>query len=217
MSISEVLHKIIELSEKTLNIFLPKRAGVEILEKMSILEWKNLATPGEIEEIFYIFPYNDKRVRQAIWEIKYRRNKILLHKLSEVVAEFLMEELADKKVLENFIEPVVTSIPSSTQKKNERGHNQSEDLAKEISKKLHLKYETLLEKTKNTPAQSTLRREARLQNLKGSFACTKAPNIHPKNILLIDDIATTGATLFEARKVLSLSGVKKVFCVAVGH
>ena len=72
--------------------------------------------------------------------------------------------------------------------------------------------------TKNTEHQARIKdRRARLKNLSGSFAVKNEGLIKNKNIILIDDITTTGATLAEAKKILKQAGVRKVIAFTVAH
>lgn len=63
----------------------------------------------------------------------------------------------------------------------------------------------------------TLSKKERLTNLKDAFALCKGVNVHGREILLVDDVTTTGATILEAKKVLLASGAKKVNCITVAH
>ena len=77
-------------------------------------------------------------------------------------------------------------------------------------------------KPKETEHQARIEnRKERLKNIQGSFAVKNTANninsIKNKNIILIDDITTTGATLAEARKVLKQAGARKVIAFTVAH
>ena len=72
-------------------------------------------------------------------------------------------------------------------------------------------------KNRETKRQTTLKRSERLSNVKNSFGVLDAKNISGKNIIIIDDVVTTGATLREAKKVLIHAGARKVLCVAIAH
>ena len=60
-------------------------------------------------------------------------------------------------------------------------------------------------------------RKARLENIIGSFGINREKTIENRNIILLDDVTTTGATLGEARKVLLDAGAKNVICVTIAH
>jgi len=76
----------------------------------------------------------------------------------------------------------------------------------------------ILIKPKETEHQARIRdRRERLKNIAGSFAVKNNEKIKGKNIILIDDILTTGATLSEAKKVLKQAGARKVIAFTVAH
>jgi competence protein ComFC len=82
---------------------------------------------------------------------------------------------------------------------------------------LNLEKNILIKKI-DTPHQAQIHdRSHRLKNVVGSFALKNSDMINGKNIILIDDITTTGATLSEARKVLKKSGAKKIIAFTVAH
>ena len=76
----------------------------------------------------------------------------------------------------------------------------------------------VLIKIKETEHQANIKeRRDRLKNLSDSFSVKNSKMIEGKNIILIDDVTTTGATLSEARKILKQSGAKKVIAFTVAH
>ena len=104
-----------------------------------------------------------------------------------------------------------------------RGWNQTEILSEEI-KKLDtenlLEYlSNILEKTTHTASQArthATKRERR-ENLAGSMSVLNPETIKNRNIILLDDVTTSGSTFAEAKRALKLAGVKKILCVAVAH
>ncbi|KKS56700.1 MAG: Competence protein F, partial [Candidatus Nomurabacteria bacterium GW2011_GWF1_42_40] len=84
---------------------------------------------------------------------------------------------------------------------------------------VYLKLEKdILIKPKDTKHQAHIEnRSERLKNIIGSFTVKNSEIIKGRNIILIDDILTTGATLSEARKVLKRAGARKVIAFTVAH
>lgn len=110
---------------------------------------------------------------------------------------------------------LIIPIPIHKHKLKWRGFNQAEILAKSLAENLtpglSLPVETtLLCRQRNTPAQMKLKKyQERFSNIKDAFCLVRKPaseKLRGKNILLVDDVSTTGATLFECAKVLKLSG-----------
>ena len=113
---------------------------------------------------------------------------------------------------------IIIPLPLHIRRLYERGYNQSYLLAREIGSTFSKEVVTdLLIKIKNTKPQSSLSGRERRINLKNAFAVHDPEKIAGKNILLIDDIMTTGTTLTEASKVLIKAKVKSVACAVAAR
>ena len=152
-----------------------------------------------------------------------RGRKSLAKIFAQALYPRMLEELADLELLENFREPVLIPIPLAPKRLRERGFNQAELLCKELlkldkSNGILAMANNVLAKPKDTIHQAhATNRTARLKNLIGSFVVNNQELIENKNIILIDDITTTGATLSEARKILKQAGARKVIAFTVAH
>jgi ComF family protein len=104
----------------------------------------------------------------------------------------------------------VLPIPLSNQRLAERGYNQSWLLARQLDPRKADAH--LLLRTRDTPSQRTLPKAERLANLAGAFAVEplRAAQLRNKNVLLIDDVMTSGASLHTAARVLLQAGAAKV-------
>jgi ComF family protein len=102
-------------------------------------------------------------------------------------------------------------VPLHPERFRIRGYNQAELLAKELSFRLGIPSLNVLVREKPTKPQFKLKREERMKNVIGVFTVSKKLKTKVKgaNIILIDDITTTGSTLRECAKILKKSGVKK--------
>jgi ComF family protein len=124
-------------------------------------------------------------------------------------------------LLENFTNPLLIPIPISKKRYRERGYNQSLLVCKElirIDKENFDLESSVLIKNKETEHQARIKnRNERLKNIIGSFETKNENKIKNRNIILIDDITTTGATLNEAKKILKESGAKKIIAFTVAH
>lgn len=119
--------------------------------------------------------------------------------------------LADEAVKLNLDTPfdLVAYVPMTRRATVNRGFNQSAVFAKIISKRLNLDFEKgVLIKIRETEPQKSLKAAQRKTNLKGAFKVAK--DVDGKNVLLVDDIVTTGATLKENVKVLYKAGARRV-------
>ena len=109
---------------------------------------------------------------------------------------------------------IIIPVPISKKRKKQRGYNQSSLFARELAKELQIKYlENMLIKTKNNVPQSTLDQANRGENVKGVYELSKMNvknDFIAQNILIIDDIFTTGSTLNECSKILKNIGTKNI-------
>ena len=114
---------------------------------------------------------------------------------------------------------ILIPIPITTKRFRERGYNQAELLATHFSKAFHLGLEkNILYKTKHTNKQGTAKsKEERAQNILGSFGVKHPELVEGKNIILIDDITTTGSTLVEVRNLLLEKGSAKVIAWTIAN
>lgn len=111
---------------------------------------------------------------------------------------------------------VLCPIPQTGSKSRWRGFNQSELIAKEFSQRFQIAIDRILVKSRSTKQQKQLNKQQRTFNLRKSFQISQ-PEYLPKQILLIDDITTTGSTFLEATKVLKKAGVKSIWCLAIAQ
>ena len=186
------------------------------------------APMAERESAKWIFPLYDYRhpaIKKSLWLLKYKGKKRLANVFAEIIHEKILEELSELSVLENFTEPILIPIPLSPKRYRERGFNQTELICRELIKindirqGINIKLENnILLKPKDTEHQARIKdRRERLKNIAGSFSVKNSDKIKGRNIILIDDILTTGATLSEAKKVLKQAGARKVIAFTVAH
>ena len=174
------------------------------------------------KDIISVFDYRDTIMRTTIWRLKYRRDRTIAGNLGRMLYEYLIDDLSERETLTNFTEPILLPIPSARKRIRSRGFNQAELLAREI-KRLDKENTFMLvtdavAKVRNTIPQARIRnRDERLKNLRGAFAVVRPEKIRGRNIILIDDVTTTGATISEVKKVLKKSGAKKVIGLTVAH
>jgi ComF family protein len=178
--------------------------------------------PAERPTESWIYPaydYRHKNLRRALWLFKYRNRRRLAQIIAPSIYERLIEEMADLRAFHNFTDPLLVPIPLSLKRARQRGYNQAEIIAKEIQRISNWELVSgVLIKTRETASQAkTKNKKERLGNLKGSFGIKNPEKIKGRNIILVDDIVTTGATLNEARKTLKQSGAKNVIALTAAH
>lgn len=176
------------------------------------------AEPPEDEWIHAVFSYQHKLARRAVWLLKYRGRTDLARTLGSLLAERLAEELAELETMENFRAPILVPVPISSRRRRERGFNQAELLARVVATELKKEYCPALEKIRETEPQAKIKtRDARLKNLKDCFVVKNPESVRGRNVVIIDDVTTTGATAREARRALRQAGAKKIIACALAH
>lgn len=129
------------------------------------------------------------------------------------LADFLSVRMAAcfKKYPELAEAQLLVPVPLHQKKRKKRGYNQSALLTQKLSEALKIPFsEAVLIRTRPTPSQTAFGREQRLQNVKDAFECVNVSLVKGKTILLIDDVATTGATLEACAEALVKNGAAKV-------
>ncbi|MCM2339078.1 MAG: hypothetical protein NDI62_01330 [Burkholderiales bacterium] len=173
--------------------------------------------------IFPLFDYRHTAIKKSIWLLKYKSKRNLAKIYAEVLYGKIIEELSELRMMSNFTEPILIPIPLSKKRQRERGYNQAELICLELIKidkeKNNFKlWKNILIKTKETEHQANIKdRHNRLKNLTDSFSVTNREMIKNKNIILIDDVLTTGATLSEAKKTLKSFGARKIIAFTLAH
>lgn len=125
-------------------------------------------------------------------------------KLSEWMADEMIKALKGEK---NF--DAVTYVPMHFVRRIKRGYNQSQILAKLISEKMNIPLKPMLRRKRFTRKQASLNRNKRRTNLINAITI-KDKDIKGMNILLIDDVRTTGTTIITCAKVLKENGAGKI-------
>ncbi len=215
---------LIKIKNLILNILFPKSIEEIDIENMSEQYiFENIKEANEIKNENYksLFQYRNKLMRKAIWSIKYNKNDIITKKFSKLLYDFIIENISDEMTFSNFNNPIIIPIPVHKNSLKERGYNQSEIIAKNIisfdNEKIFKIEPNALSKIKETPHQSKLKnKNDRLKNLKDCFYADEKI-VKNKNIILIDDVITTGTTMLEATKTLKKAEAKKVIGFSIAH
>ncbi len=152
------------------------------------------------------FTYKGK-IRDIIHKFKFECQK----NVSEILTNFLVIEINKKYNDQQF--NAISYVPNY-QNNYTRGYNQSKVLANNLSKKLKIPVKNCLIKIRNNKKQHKLSYIERQKNVEGVYLCTE--NLKGQNILLCDDIITTGATLSECAKELIKSGAN-VSCATIAY
>ncbi len=165
-------------------------------------------TKHYVNQTWSLYAYNDS-MKKLFHLIKFKRKRTLLHIFEQEIKRF-----AEETSLPSF--DCLIPIPLDWKKKWERGFNQSNILASFLKSFLNCPIQEWLKKRKATPAQSLLAKRDRERNLLNSFRVAHSNRLDGKNVLLVDDIYTTGTTVNECARILKGNGActVSVFTVA---
>jgi len=156
---------------------------------------------------FYFIDYKDEK-NYFLYQGKENNKPHYIKKFSALCGELLINKLEK--------DAIITYVPLHKKTLAKRGFNQSEIIAKEISKKTNIKLVKLLKKVRLTKEQKHLNIKERKINLLNAFITTK--NISKEKVIyIVDDIYTTGATLKECKLTLINEGVKKVIFITLAR
>lgn len=145
-------------------------------------------------------------------EIPARIVKLFKFNHRKYYAKYIAKIMQEKLKFPDDID-YITFVPLSKARQRERGYNQAEELAKLLGEAYQIEVISLLCKPKDGKHQAKLDQKERLLNLKDSFSAEEEnkSKIKGKNILIIDDVFTTGTTLNECSKVLKKNKASKIY------
>ena len=146
-------------------------------------------------------------IKTLILKFKYESNFTAGYLLSN----FLIEMIEEEKINAD----VICYVPMTKKAEKKRGFNQCKLMARNIGYHTNIPVSNCIKKIKNTKEQKTLTKEERIINLKGAFKISSINEIKNKNIILIDDVMTTGATINECKYILKKSGVKQITVLTI--
>lgn len=154
--------------------------------------------------------YFNEPIKKLIYQYKYRKAR----DISKLLSRIIIEKITGHKIAEKE-NTIVVPIPLHPLSKTKRGFNQAQLIAKDVSTKLKLNYQPeIIKRVKLTKTQAKLTREERKENIKDAFSLTNKINLKNKDIILIDDVFTTGATLEEAARTVKKATARQVWgCV----
>lgn len=178
----------------------------------------------KIAKLIKLYKYNFVREISPILAkllVRFVRNLLIKNSLAknEILSGELWRKFDSLKNTPNFIldfsNVLIIPVPLHKRRRRWRGFNQSEEIAKLLAEHFGLEIDLIsLQRKKYTSPQAKHNREQRITNLKDCFKWI-GPDISRRNILLIDDVVSTGVTLKECATVLKSVGVNEVWGLVV--
>ncbi len=150
----------------------------------------------------------DDPVQSALHKLKYSRDMSMGDALAAQMVAFVREL--------NWTVDMIVPVPLGKQRLKERGYNQVGMIAKPLALALDVQYVSNgLMRRKETRSQVGLSKHERRENVKEAFQA--GVNVNGKNILVLDDVSTTGSTLSSSAEALYASGAKDVYALTVAR
>lgn len=150
--------------------------------------------------------------RDLVRALKYRGQRSVL----SYIRTLLTRAAADKNITRILAAvDLAVPVPLHAKKEKERGFNQTELIFECLLAEQNIKLVKVLERIRPTQPMYQLTAAERAANLKGAFALKPAADVRGKNILLLDDILTTGSTLYECARILKKAGAVKIYVLVL--
>lgn len=162
--------------------------------------------------------YADPLLRNLITTMKYR----FVPDLAEQCFYFIHRHLRDMhrskgvNIFEN--NPIIVPVPLHPYRQNWRGFNQTELVARKIANAYQLRTLNALSRNRRTDTQANIDDpDERAQNIANAFDCPDPSQIIGRDIILVDDVCTSGATLNACAQILKSKGAKTITALAVAR
>jgi ComF family protein len=149
----------------------------------------------------YSFGFYEGELRELIHLFKYERVETLAKPLGRLLSIALPRQ-------QSF--DAIVPMPLHWRKRWQRGFNQSALLAREVSRRTHVPVNHALRRVRNTAAQAGLTNTKRRLNVSGAFRAKNRADLRGRQVLLVDDVMTTGATASSCARVLKRAGASQV-------
>lgn len=163
------------------------------------------ANKPSFDKLRSLFEYKDN-VRNAVHQIKFHNDLGLAELLGEMMNRYLNKL--------NWQIDLIVPLPLNERRQSQRGYNQSVLLALPIALNSGIKFAPFaLERIKDTRSQVGLNATERLMNVSEAFVANRKI-VNNKNLLIIDDVVTTGATMNAAAIAVKKGGAEKVYCLS---
>lgn len=199
--------------ERLLDILFPIRAREQQVREATKEEVLSRLSPIPLHEAgAALLPYRDPLIKSLIREAKFHGNERAQLLLGEALSDYLHDWLPDILSFEER-EVFLIPVPLSKKRYRERGYNQCEEIAKRVPGVPIATH--VLKRVRDTKPQTTLSRKERSRNVERAF---EAQHVDARHLyIVLDDVATTGATLKDAVRALKEAGATRVLAVAIAY
>jgi len=203
-----------------IDIILPRNMEMEQLRRMNMSTLDLLLHPVREKPPKYVtvlYSYKDIRVKNMVWHMKFKECMWVAEIFGKIMAGRISGENFSSKTL-------LLPVPIHSKRRRERGYNQCEWLCEHIMKHItnsartHIIYSPkIVTRAVYTVKQSWSDKKDRQENIRGVFTISDLSRIVGADVLIIDDVCTTGATLDEMRRTLLEAGAFSVKAYVIAH
>lgn len=200
-----------KLLTEFIDILFPPSQEEKLLRDTNLNTLRALYRPGTFKKIEYLLSYSEPLIQTAVIENKFYHNQLAATLLGRAIEIWAADQ----------IQPTIyIPIPLGKRRLQQRGHNQVETILKSTQMKLQINNK-IMRRVIETVPQSHLDKEARQKNVQNVFIFAgKTLDFFPgTQLVLVDDVVTTGTTMLEARAVLvpHLPPGVTLRCLALAH
>jgi len=214
--IEGIIRRIVKLIKKIMGAFMESLLEIiypnenycilckdEDYDRICVSCLKSIRTIEIVDSEILSYGYYGGVLKHLILNLKYKHD----FSAGDILAELLSDYIKQNIDYNNYI---LTYIPLSKKSKKARGFNQCEYIARKVSRRLNIEVIEILVKNKETIEQKKLKKCERSKNIQGAFKMKNGIDIEKYNIILIDDVSTTGNTMMEAYRILQKNSVKNI-------
>lgn len=164
---------------------------------------KSALPPHDVDSLYVMYAYSNDCVKRSVFHAK--------KTFSTQFASFYMSSCKRLFEVHDFISDVdiITYVVRRKSERRREGIDQSEQMARIVSRLTKIPYSKTLKRIRKSKKQRKLSRIERAENVKGVF--TACSDVKGKNVLLLDDVTTTGSTVSECAHALKKAGASRVY------
>lgn len=187
---------------------LPRLKYSELYQKENEKKFWGKVNVQAVYSLLYFSKKN--KTQKLIHELKYKGNSEIGEWLGNQLASEYKNQVEQDKI------NLIIGIPLHDNKLRQRGYNQADIVAEAIAKQLNIEYgKAVLKRIVETKSQTKKSRLERFKNIEGIYAIDEKKQVEGKNVLIVDDVLTTGATLTEAIELLLNKGANTVSIMTI--
>ncbi|MBO7360786.1 MAG: ComF family protein [Clostridia bacterium] len=177
---------------------------------------RSSGTVGVAKLGFYVSSETDSPLYRVIWRLKSNRDRLLAEELASRLKPCVGTAAAGRGA--DFSAAFVTYVPRSGKKVKREGVDQAKLLAEALAESMGLCCLELIKRRKEgVSAQKKLAVGERAENVSGMFAPSGEFIPRGANVILVDDLITTGATVSECSRILKMSGAGMIICACLAE